>query len=176
MLLYLAKPEEGWTPGNWVTLVAAGTALIGAAVTAWFAYRTSVKTTRTTSEANERMAATTAEIERARVVAEAFNQAKAIYDHAITELREELDRVRTQYDRAQDQLDKLSDRLRAEQLGSQEVRDELSRTKRELTEVRSRLDGMERVMATLRAQEASLRSQLIAAGMTPAEAGLEEPV
>lgn len=159
---HLAALAAGWSPENWLALISSVLALLGAGGTGVLAYRSSVRTNKTTTAAQERMAEQTATLERARVVAEAFEAAKAIYDHAISELREELDRVRAQHERAQEQLDRLSKKLQTERGANQDIRDELHRTQREMTEMRTRMTHMDRVITTL-------RRQLIEAGLTPSE-------
>ncbi|MFI7630284.1 hypothetical protein [Microbispora rosea] len=159
---HLAAAAAGWSPENWVALIASAGALLGAAVTGTLAYRSSVRTNKTSTEAQERMAEQSATIERAKVVADAFEAAKQIYDHAISELREELDRVRAQHEKALEQLDRLSEKLQAERGTTQEVRDELHRTQREMGEMRTRMQHMDRVITLL-------RRQLIEAGLTPSE-------
>lgn len=157
----LAKPQE-WAPDNTVAIVVAVAALIGAIATGVLAGRASNKANRVTVQSNERVAEQAAATDRAKVESEAFSRAKEIYDHAITELREELDRIRTQYERTQEQLDKISDKLLTERNSSQEVRDQLHKAQRELTEMSSRIEYMERVIG-------NLRQQIVTAGLTPAE-------
>ncbi|MEV7013258.1 hypothetical protein [Streptosporangium sp. NPDC051022] len=137
-------------------------ALISAVATGVLAGRASVKANKVTAQSNERVAEQAAAAERARVESEAFGRAKEIYDHAITELREELERIRTQYERTQEQVDMISQKLLAERTSSQEVRDQLYRAQRELNEMSSRIAYMERVIT-------NLRQQLLAAGLEPAE-------
>ncbi len=143
-----------------MTLGVAALALIGSAVTGIVAGRASVKANRVTTQSAERIAEQAAATERARVESEAFSRAKEIYDHAITELREELDRIRTQYERTQEQLDKISEKLLLERNSSQEVRDQLHRAQREMNEMSSRIEYMERVIA-------HLRQQMLTAGLNP---------
>ncbi len=162
LLHLMLPPDPGWSPENWVTLFVAAFALAGTVGTGLFAYRTSVRTNKTTTEASERMAEQTTEIERAKVVAAAFEQAKAIYDHAISELREELDRVRAQHEKALEQLERLSDRLQAERGTNQEIRDELHTTQRDMAQMRTRMAHMDRVIN-------NLKQQLIAAGLQPSD-------
>lgn len=161
-LVPLLADPPGWSPENWVTIIVSAGALIGTAVTGVLAYRSSVRTNKTSTEAQERMSEQSATIERARVVAEAFEQAKTIYDHAISELREELDRVRAQHERAQEQLDRLGEKLQTERGANEEIRLELHRTQSEMSEMRTRMTTMDRLIS-------SLRRQLIEAGLTPTE-------
>ncbi|OPG10567.1 hypothetical protein [Microbispora sp. GKU 823] len=158
LAFHLAAAAAGWSPENWVAVIVAAGALLGTAITGLFAFRTSVRTNKT----QERMAEQSATIERAKVVSEAFEQAKAIYDHAIDELREELDRVRAQHEKALEQLDRLSEKLQAERGTNQEIRDELHSTQREMGEMRTRMAHMDRLISTL-------RRQLVEAGLTPTE-------
>ncbi|MGW4663166.1 hypothetical protein [Streptosporangium sandarakinum] len=140
----------------------AALALIGTVLGGIVAGRAAVKANRVTAQSAERVAEQNAAAERARVESEAFSRAREIYDHAITELREELERVRTQYERTQEQLDKISEKLLTERSSSQEVRDQLHQAQREMHEMSSRIEYMERVIA-------HLRKQIITAGLDPAE-------
>lgn len=161
-MLWLLSEPAGWSSDNTVAIIGAALALIGTVVMGIVAGRASVKANRVTAQSAERVAEQNAAAERARVESEAFSRAREIYDHAITELREELDRIRTQYERTQEQLDKISDKLSQERTSSQGVRDELHRAQREMTEMSSRIEYMERVIA-------NLRQQILTAGLEPAE-------
>lgn len=137
-------------------------ALISAVVTGVVAGRASVKANKVTAESAERVAEQAAAADRAKVESEAFARAKEIYDHAINELREELERVRTQHERTQEQLDKISEKLLSERNASQGMRDQLHQAQREMAEMSSRIEYMERMIV-------NLRQQIITAGLEPAE-------
>src|SRR5690606_25450351 len=99
--VWLVEPQ-GWQPDDTVAIGVAVLALISAAVTGIIAGRASVAANRVTAQSAERVAEQAAAAERARVESEAFGRAKEIYDHAISELREELARIRDQYERTQE--------------------------------------------------------------------------
>ncbi|WP_433363961.1 hypothetical protein [Streptosporangium sp. CA-115845] len=121
-----------------------------------------MKANKVTAESAERVAEQAAASERARVESEAFSRAKEIYDHAITELREELERVRNQYERTQEQLDKISEKLMTERTLSREVRDQLDQAQRDMRAMSARIEQMERLIA-------QLRQQILTAGLQPDE-------
>jgi chromosome segregation ATPase len=157
----LVKPAE-WAPDNTVAIVVAGIALAGSAATGLIAGRASVRANKITAQSAERVAEQQAEAERNRVEAEAFKRAKEIYNDAINELREELDRIRTAYERTQEQLDKLNDKLLLERTSSQEVREQLHSAQREMAQMRLRIEDLERTIGRL-------RQQIITAGLDPEE-------
>lgn len=159
--VWLVEPQ-GWAPDNTVAIGVAVLALLSAAVTGIVAGRASVAANKVTAQSAERIAQQNADAERARVESEAFARAKEIYDHAISELREELERIRAQYERTQEQLDKISDKLLTERTASQELRDQLHQAQREMREMSSRIAYMERTIG-------NLLQQIVTAGLEPVE-------
>lgn len=155
----LAQPVE-WAPDNTVAIVVAATAAVGSVIGGVVAARASVRANKITAEAQERAAERTADEQRAKAESEAFERARAIYDHAIDELREELARVRAQHEKTQQQLDEVYARLLAERTASQQVRDQLQHAQQEMAQMRERITLMERTIDRL-------RQQIITAGLVP---------
>jgi chromosome segregation ATPase len=116
--------------------------LIGAVpiAVAFFAYQSATRANRITAEATERNAMRSAELERTKVDAEAYDRAKNIYEAALEQLRRQLERVQSQFDREQD----IGDGLRNQVFTSQQ-----------------RILTLERTVA-------ELRNQLVTAGIPPA--------
>ncbi|MFG2001671.1 hypothetical protein ACGFNU_21225 [Spirillospora sp. NPDC048911] len=113
-------------------------------------YRQSVKVQRINSEATERAAEQTAELERTKVDAAAYERAKSVYESALGQLEKQLERL-------QEQLDRLNEQLAREQDTSNTLRNQIHELRRQVSE-------LERTVG-------ELRRQLVLAGVDPALMG-----
>ncbi len=113
---------------------------------AYFAFRSATDANRRTQETAQKNAAANAEIEKTKVDAEAYERAKTIYQDALRELEKQLDRLTAQFDR-------INEQLAREQDTSNSLR----------TQIRT-LQGQ---VVSLERFAATLRRQMVAAGLSP---------
>jgi septal ring factor EnvC (AmiA/AmiB activator) len=116
---------------------------------AYLAFRSATDANKKTQQTTLAQAERQAEIERSKVDAEAFLRAKSIYEDALTQMEKQMGRVQTQ-------ATQLSADLLAEQSMSTAMRDQIRR-------LQAQIRALERTVI-------SLRTQLVAAGLSPAPA------
>lgn len=123
-------------------------------VVAFFSYRQATRANRLTVAASERSAERNAELEQTKVDADAFGRAKEIYEAALGQLERQLERVRSQF---------------------AELEDELARERETSTTLRTQIYTLQRQVRELERIVGVLRTQLITAGVTPADPDPEAP-
>lgn len=147
MALLAPKPDEGWTAGNWTTLIGSIVTVIGAIATGVITYRASVRSNR------EKIAADTAAAKETREAAERDAREKRELDERNAE-RAEVEagqrRNDEQVERLRHHYDALIDRLTAE----------IASLRAEVAQVREQLSREQDVSDTLRGKVRHLEDRI----------------
>ncbi|MEV0382830.1 hypothetical protein [Nonomuraea sp. NPDC050643] len=129
-------------------LIQIGTGAVPLAV-AYLAFRSATDANKKTQQTALVQAERQAEMERSKVDAEAFLRAKTIYEDALSQMEKQLNRM-------QGQAAQVDADLATEQTASTAMRDQINR-------LQAQIRALERTVVTL-------RTQLTAAGLSPAPA------
>ncbi|GAA2208559.1 hypothetical protein GCM10009850_040170 [Nonomuraea monospora] len=116
---------------------------------AYLAFRSATDANKKTHQTALLQVERQAELERSKVDAEAFLRAKTIYEDALDQLEKQLNRM-------QSQASQVSSDLAEEQTASTAMRDQIRR-------LQAQIRALDRTVV-------SLRTQLLAAGLSPAPA------
>ncbi|MEU6723492.1 hypothetical protein ABZ917_07255 [Nonomuraea wenchangensis] len=127
-----------------LTQIAIGVVPLGVA---YLAFKSATDANRKTQQTALMQAERQAELERSKVDAEAFTRAKIIYEDALSQMERQMERV-------QSQATRLGTDLLAEQSSSTAMREHIRR-------LQAQIRALERTVV-------ALRTQLVAAGLTPA--------
>ncbi|MDP4500378.1 hypothetical protein [Nonomuraea turcica] len=132
-------------PGLTDILIQVGVGVVPLGV-AYLAFKSATDANKKTQQTALAQAEHQAEIERSKVDAEAFLRAKTIYEDALTQMERQMSRVHSQ-------ATQLSTDLITEQSTSTAMRDQIRR-------LQAQIRALERTVMTL-------RTQLVAAGLSP---------